>query len=135
MGTVVRKLPHLTPRTSLRQVFSPTRKYVFDTYSLFIAYQLLVRTQRASRARIKPFLCAASPYVRRSLASRHLSLPETPRLLPLSCFVQSLVNQIGGRLRNQGTLKAFQQQRRGLDQPTLRRKMMKSNDVQRAPYI
>src|SRR6266566_4858257 len=34
MGTVVRKLPHLTPRTSPRQVFSSTRKYIFDTYSL-----------------------------------------------------------------------------------------------------
>ena len=30
MGTVVRKLPHLTPRTTPRQVFSPTRKYAYS---------------------------------------------------------------------------------------------------------
>jgi hypothetical protein len=93
MGTVVHKLRHLTPRTSPRQVFSPTRKYVFDTYSLFIAYQILLVhcPQWASRARIKPFLCAASPYVRRSAssASRHLCLPES--LLPFSGFVQPLL--------------------------------------------
>jgi hypothetical protein len=56
-------------------------------------------------------------------------LPETLSLvLPLTGFVQPwpLINQICGRLRNQGTLKAFQQQRPGLDQPTLRREMMKS---------
>jgi hypothetical protein len=38
MGTVVRRLHHLTQRTIPRQVFSPTRKYVFHTYILFIAY-------------------------------------------------------------------------------------------------
>jgi hypothetical protein len=44
----------------------------------------------------------------------------------------AVLNQICGWLRNQGTLKACQQQRRGLDQPILRREMIKGNDVQRA---
>jgi hypothetical protein len=64
IGKVVHKLPQLTQRTP-RHVFSPTRKYVFNTYSLFVAYQILVKcTQQASRARITPFFCAASPNVR-----------------------------------------------------------------------
>jgi hypothetical protein len=37
MGTVVRKLPHLTPRTSPRQVFSPTRKHV-STLTVFLLH-------------------------------------------------------------------------------------------------
>jgi hypothetical protein len=127
MGTVVRKLRHLTPRTSPRQVFSPTRKYVFYTYSLLIAYQLPVRTQRASGARIKRFLCAALPYVRRSATSACQFFAFPGSLLPLSGFVQqfAVLDKIGGWLRNQKTLKARQQQRRGsLDQPILRREVI-----------
>jgi hypothetical protein len=132
MGTLVRKLAHLTPRTSPRRVFSPTRKYVFDTYIFFIAHQILVHcTQRASRARIKRFLCAASPYLCRSAssASRGLPLPLTT-VHPSSGFVMRLLplevlNKIGGWSRNQRTLKACQQQSRGpLDQPILRREVI-----------
>jgi hypothetical protein len=65
------------------QVFSPTRKYVFDIYSLFIAHQLLGTW-------IKPFLCVTSPYVHRSASSESgvLAFPETLSLLPFTGFVQ-----------------------------------------------
>jgi hypothetical protein len=90
---------------------------------------------------MKQYLCVASPYVCRedSSESRILTFPETLYPLPLTGFAKpwALINHLDGQLRNQGTLKAFQQERRGprgLDQPTLRREIMKSNDVHRAPY-